>query len=119
VVWVADTRKIVRGFHEDVRQVFGRALLLAQQGGKDVRAKPLKGFGSASVLEIVADHNSGTFRLVYTSRFAGRLYVLHAFQKKSRRGARTPLRDIRLIQERLRAAELEHARETSGHSNED
>ena len=71
-------------------------------------AKPLRGFGGAGVLEIVEDHSSGTYRAVYTVRFAGRIYVLHAFQKKSRSGIKTPKSEIDLVKARLRiAAELQ------------
>jgi phage-related protein len=67
--------------------------------------KPLKGFGGASVVEIVKDHRGDTFRSVYTVRFAGAVYVLHVFQKKSKTGRATPKADIDLIELRLREAE--------------
>jgi len=66
----------------------GYALYVAQQGGKHRDAKPLKGFGSAGVVEIVKDHHGDTFRAVYTVRIAGAVYVLHVFKKKSKRGVR-------------------------------
>jgi phage-related protein len=68
-------------------------------------AKPLKGFGGAGVLELIEDHKGSTYRAVYTVRFATRIYVLHAFQKKSKRGIATPKREIELIHERLKWAE--------------
>ncbi len=70
--------------------------------------KALKGFGGRSVLEIVADHESDTWRVVYTVRFADTLYVLHAFQKKSKKGIATPKIELELIQKRLAAAERDH-----------
>lgn len=82
----------------------GRALMVAQEGGKDLHAKPLKGFGGAGVLEMVDDHDGDTYRAIYTVRFADVVYVLHAFQKKSRRGIATPKQDLDLIRRRLRAA---------------
>ena len=83
----------------------GYALYVAQRGGKHRDAKPLSGFGGAGVVEIVTDHRGDTFRAVYTLRYAGRLFVLHAFQKKSKTGRETPRRDIELIKQRLRQAE--------------
>jgi phage-related protein len=82
---------------------------VAQQGGKHSHAKPLRGFGGAGVLEIVEDHDGDTYRAVYTVRLAGRVYVLHAFQKKSKAGIKTPKAEINLIKARLKRAEKEHA----------
>ena len=82
----------------------------AQQGETDPAAKPLKGFGGARVMEIVDRHDTNTYRAVYTAQFAGRIYVLHAFQKKSKKGAATPQKDIELIRQRLAAAER-HSKE--------
>jgi phage-related protein len=86
----------------------GTALNAAQLGGKHKDARPLKGFGGASVVEIVADFDGGTFRAVYTVRFADVVYVLHAFQKKSKKGIETPKSDIDLIKQRLKVAEQEY-----------
>ncbi len=83
----------------------GYALFVAQQGGKHRDSKPLNGFGGAGVVEVVKDHRGDTFRAVYTVRFAGAVYVLHAFQKKSKTGRETTQRDMELIQQRLREAE--------------
>ncbi len=83
----------------------GQALYTAQQGGTDPAAKPLKGFGGAKVMEIVDRHDTNTYRAVYTVQFAGTIYVLHAFQKKSKKGIATPPKDIDLIRQRLAAAE--------------
>lgn len=93
----------------EVQDVFGYALFLAQSGGKHDQAKPLKGQGSAGVLEVVEDWHDGTYRAVYTVRFAAAVYVLHCFQKKSLRGIATPQRDLDLIETRLKAA-AEHAK---------
>lgn len=71
-------------------------------------AKPLKGFGGAGVVELVEDHDGDAYRAVYTVRFAGAIYVLHAFQKKSRRGVKTDPNDIELIRRRLRIADERH-----------
>lgn len=90
---------------EEVQDTFGYALHLAQIGKKHEQAKPLKGFGSAGILEVIEDDSGGTFRAVYTVRFRSAVYVLHCFQKKSARGIATPKPDLELIHERLKAAQ--------------
>jgi len=110
LVWISRTRADLSTFPEEVKDSIGFALYVAQQGGKHVSAKPLRGFGSAGVLEIVDDYAGDAFRLVYTVQFSGRIYALHAFQKKSKTGIRTPKSEIDLIQVRLRHASEEHAR---------
>ena len=82
----------------------GYALGLAQLGGKHPRTKPWKGEGPG-ILEVVEDFRGDTFRAVYTVRFAGVVYVLHAFQKKSKTGIKTPKEDVRLVHERLKSAQ--------------
>src|SRR5439155_21022747 len=104
------TKADLRNFPEEVKDSIGFALYVAQQGGKHADAKPLRGFGSAGVLEIVEDHDGDTYRAVYTVRLAGRVYVLHAFQKKSKTGIKTPKQQVDLIRSRLKRAEEEHAR---------
>ena len=94
---------------EDVIDVFGFALHLAQAGKKHDQAKPLKGFGGAGVLEVVEDHLGNTYRAVYTVKIADAVYVLHCFQKKSKQGIETPKHDLDLIRERLKAAQA-HAK---------
>ena len=94
---------------EDVIDVFGFALHLAQIRKKHDQAKPLKGFGGASVLEVVEDHMGDTYRAVYTVKIAEKVYVLHCFQKKSTKGIETPKHEMDLIRERLKAAH-EHAK---------
>ena len=89
---------------EAVQDTFGYALYLAQTG-----RKPLKGFGSAGVLEIVESEDNGTYRAVYTVKLGNSVYVLHSFQKKSSSGIATPKPDVDLIRERLKAAEA-HAK---------
>ena len=74
-------------------------------------AKPLRGFGGASVVELVEDYNRGTYRAVYTVKFASSVYVLHVFQKKSKRGIETPKQEIELIRARLKIAEHLHRSE--------
>ena len=86
----------------------GMALYAAQQGETDPAAKPLKGFGGASVLEIVAKDEGGAWRAVYTVRYAEAVYVLHAFHKKSKRRIATPKQYLDLIKRRLSEAERLH-----------
>lgn len=83
----------------------GYALYFGQQGLRHPSTKILKGFGGAGVLEIIEDDAGGTYRAVYTTKFAGVIYVLHVFQKKSRKGIQTPRTEIDLIRRRLAAAE--------------
>src|ERR1700683_253057 len=90
VRWVGTSKDDLRGFPREVRLRVGSALWEAQIGRKASYARPMKGFGSAGVLEIVDDFDGNTFRAVYTVRFAMAVYVLHAFQKKSKRGIATP-----------------------------
>jgi phage-related protein len=91
-----------------VRRDIGQALFTAQEGKTDPAAKPLKGFGGASVLEIVASRHGNAWRAVYTVRFQDAIYVLHVFQKKSAKGIATPPREIHLIRQRLAEAERDH-----------
>jgi len=86
----------------------GFALHEAQIGKKHLDAKPLRGFGGAGVLEIVADHEGNAYRGIYTVRLEGRVYVLHVFQKKSKHGIATPKKEIELLRERLRWAERDY-----------
>lgn len=104
VVWLGNSLRMLKSFPAGVQEEIGYALYLAQRGDKHVSAKPLKGFGPG-VLEVIADHRGDTFRAVYTIRLAGRLYVLHSFQKKSKRGIATPQTEIDMIKRRLNLAE--------------
>src|ERR1700737_78264 len=103
--WGGGSKRDLRSFPGPGEDLFGYALYLAQDGRKHEQAKPLKGFGSAGVLEVVEDWDRSTYRAVYTVRFEGAVVVLHMFQKKSKRGAATPKADIDLIRERLKVAE--------------
>jgi phage-related protein len=100
--------KDVQSFPQAVRSAVGYALYAAQKGETDPAAKPLQGFGGRSVMEIVTDHRGGTWRSVYTVKFADAVYVLHAFQKKSKTGIATPQQEMDLIRRRLADAERDH-----------
>ncbi len=104
VRWVGSSKDDLSDFPQEVRRRVGGALWDAQVGRKAPYAKPMKGFGNAGVIEIVDDFDGDTFRAVYTVRFAKAVYVLHAFQKKSRRGVATPKAELNLIGQRLRRA---------------
>lgn len=110
VVWIGSTKADLTSFPEDVKDGIGYALYIAQRGGKHADAKALRGFGGAGILEIVEDHAGDTYRAVYTVRLAGRIYVLHVFQKKSKTGIKTPKPEIEVIRSPLKRAEEEHAR---------
>ena len=102
--WVGSSKKDLDAFPGRARREAGFALYLAQIGKKAVNAKPLRGFGDAGVLEVLADHDGSAYRAVYTIRFAEAVFVLHAFQKKSKKGIATPKADIDLVRRRLKAA---------------
>lgn len=115
--WVGRSLDDLRSFPMPVQRIMGFALRQAQGGEKHVAAKPLRGFTGAGVLEVVADHDGDTFRAVYTVRFAEIVYVLHAFQKKSKHGKATPKREIDLIGQRFKLAQDDYEawlREQSG-----
>jgi phage-related protein len=105
VVWVGSSRKDLRTFPDPVQDHMGYALYVAQRGDKHRDTKVLSGFGGAGVVEVVTEFRGDTFRAVYTVKFAASVYVLHAFQKKSKSGRETPQREIELIKKRLREAE--------------
>lgn len=109
VFWMASSRKDLKKFPKSVRQTFGQALFDAQTGGKHPDARPLKGFRGAGVLEVVEDDDGNTYRAVYTVKFADVVYVLHAFQKKSKSGIKTPAKEIEKVKTRLKEAEEHHA----------
>lgn len=110
VEWIGSSRDDLRKFPTDVRRVMGQALDDAQWGGEHPAAKALKGFGGRGVLEVVDDFDGDTYRTVYTVKFAAVVYVLHAFQKKSKHSAATPRHEVELIRARLKRAQ-EHYRE--------
>lgn len=105
LAWLGSTKKDLLALPEEVIDTFGYALHLAQTGKRHEQARPLHGFGSAGVLEIVEDWRGNTYRAVYTVRFAGAVFVLHVFQKKAKSGIATPKPDMEMIRERLKAAE--------------
>lgn len=105
--WIGSSKRDFPAFPESVKDGMGNALGLAQFGGKHPHSKPWKGQGPG-VFEIVEDHAGDTYRAIYTVRFHEAVYVLHAFQKKSPKGAKTARTDIELIARRLRIAQQDH-----------
>jgi phage-related protein len=108
VKWMGSSRKDLRAFAPLVRRHIGQALYAAQPGEEYPTVKALRGFGGRSVLEIVVSDDAGAYRLVYTVRLGDEIYVLHAFQKKSKSGIATPQKEIDLIRSRLAEAERLH-----------
>jgi phage-related protein len=119
VEWISSSREDLREFPEDVQQMIGFALYRSQLGKKHPDAKPLKGFKGAGVLEIVEDFDGDTYRAVYTVKFEGIVYVLHAFQKKSKHGIATPKQDMDLIEARLKRAKEHYEIYSKQESQED
>lgn len=105
--WVGSSKRDLLASPEPVKDHIGTALSVAQFGGKHPAAKPWKGQGPG-VFEVVEDCGRAAYRAVYAVRFEGAVYVLHAFQKKSRKGIKTSRRDIELVSERLRIAQRDH-----------
>jgi len=89
--------------------VFGYALYLTQTGSRHLHTKPMRGFGGAGVLEIAEDFDGDTYRAIYTVKFKEAIYVLHAFQKKSKKGIATPKREMEIVQQRFKAAAEHYA----------
>lgn len=110
--WIGSSRKDMMALPRVVQRTFGFALYLAQLGDRPPEAKALKGFGGAGVLELVEDYRGDTYRAVYAVRFATKVYVLHVFQKKAKRGIATPKHEIDLIRDRLKIAERLYAGES-------
>ena len=104
VRWIGSSYDDWLAFPDSVQDVMGYSLHLAQSGNKADNVKPLKGFRSATVMEIREDYAGNTWRAVYTVQFADVIYVLHAFQKKSKKGIATPKQNIQLIKQRLKLA---------------
>jgi phage-related protein len=108
VIWIGSSLNDLRRLSETVQDEIGYALYFAQQGRRHPSTKALKGFASAAVLEIIENDAAGTYRAVYTVKFAGALYVLHVFQKKSKSGIATPKSEIELIHRRLAVAKAHY-----------
>lgn len=106
--WVGRSKDDLDAFPGPARREAGYALYLAQNGMKAVKAKPLKGFAGAGVLEVIADHDGNAYRAVYTVKFAEAVYLLHAFQKKSKKGIATPRSHLEIVKQRLTLAAEQH-----------
>jgi len=102
--WIGSSKKDLMELPDEIRKMIGYSLHLAQFEKDDIDSKPLKGFGSAKVREIVKNDTNSTYRSVYTIEFKEIVYVLHVFKKKSKTGKETPKHDIDLIKSRLKEA---------------
>jgi phage-related protein len=105
--WIASSLDGLLAFPEAVKDEIGAALSVAQFGGKHPRAKPWIGAGSG-VFEVVEDYRGDAYRAIYTVRFANAVYALHAFQKKSPSGIKTPRKDVELVAQRLKLAQQDY-----------
>ena len=103
--WIGSSKRDLMALPVGVRKFFGHALNFAQEGEQHAAAKVLNGFGGAGVLELVEDDAGGTYRAVYTVKFQEAVFVLHCFQKKSKRGISTPQKEMEIIHARLKVAE--------------
>jgi phage-related protein len=112
--WVGSSKEDLAAFPGAARREAGYALYLAQIGTKAPKAKPLKGFGGGGVLEVVADHDGNAYRAVYTVKFEKAVYVLHAFQKKSKKGIATPKPHLQIVKQRLKLAAEQYRQQEEG-----
>ena len=108
VTFVGSSLRDLKEFPDEARSEAGHAIYLAQLGDRAINAVPMKGFGSAKVIEVVIPEDGDAYRAVYTVKFDTAIYVLHAFQKKSTKGSKTSIHDMELIRSRLRDAEQRH-----------
>lgn len=105
IIWVGSSKNDLVKMASKVKTNFGYALYQAQKGEYPEIAKVLSGFGGASIIELIEDDRGDTFRAVYTVKFPSAIFVLHVFQKKSKKGISTPKKDVELIRSRLKIAE--------------
>jgi phage-related protein len=108
LIWVGSSKKDLLYLSENVRRMMGYSLNLAQQGIDDLDSTIMKGFGSAHVREITKDDEGGTYRTIYTVKFGEAIYVLHVFQKKSKKGIATPKQEMDKVKARLKEAQQIH-----------
>ena len=101
VRWLNAAKKAFDGFPEEARTICFDALTLAAEGGKSGIAKPMRGLGSG-IFEIALLFRGDACRVVYAVQIGKDIWVLHAFEKKSTQGIKTPLREIELIKSRLK-----------------
>ncbi len=104
VVYVGSTFKDLKKMPVKVRSVFANAIQMAVEGETHQDAKPLKGYGGRSVVEVVSDDRGDTYRAVYTVKYKEVLYVLQVFKKKSTKGISLPKKDRELLESRLKSA---------------
>ena len=103
VVWLGNSKANLLDFPKEVQKLMGDELQLMQYGGMPQDAKPYKGLGSG-VFEIALSHETDAYRVVVALQIGEKIYVLRAFQKKSKKGIKTPQSDKDLIRGRYNAA---------------
>jgi phage-related protein len=113
LIWIASSYKDLMELPNEIKRGFGYALSLAQSGLRHPSTKILRGFGGSGVIEVIETDEGGTYRAIYTVKFEQVVFVLHCFQKKSKKGIATPKEDMDLVNARLKMAakiakELEH-----------
>jgi phage-related protein len=103
LIWRGSSKAAFTTFPATVQREMGYGLFVAQMGERHaVMAKTLKGFGGGAVVEVRDNHDGNAYRAIYTVRYADAIYVLHAFQKKSKTGIKTPKSEMLLIERRLK-----------------
>lgn len=105
LIWLGSSKKDFMEFPDEIRKEMGHCLYVAQTGDKPRQSKVLKGFGNASISEVIAKDAHGTYRTMYTVQMEKAVFVLHAFQKKSKTGIKTPKEDMRLVEQRLQVVQ--------------
>lgn len=116
VVWMGDSKKRIKEFPKETQRSMGGALMLAQFGGTADNVKPFKGVGVGSgVFEIVESHHKNAYRMIYAVQIGEKIYVLHAFQKKSKTGIKTPKADVDLVKQRYKQAQELAKNDDTGH----
>jgi phage-related protein len=108
LAWIGSSKEDLLDLPRKVQREVGYALYLAQTGLEHTNVKPLTGFGGRGVLEVVEDDAGGTYRAVYTVKYKEAIYILHAFQKKSKKGRETPKEEMEIVKKRLKIAEQKH-----------
>jgi phage-related protein len=106
LLWIASSKRDFVEMPDDVTDDFGHWLFQVQKGKVPKNAKALSGFGGAKIMELWKDNGDGTFRAIYTVKYSDVVIILHAFQKKSKKGIETPKQDKELIHSRIKLAEV-------------
>ena len=104
IYWIGQSLKDLKKMPKAISETFAYGIRVAQQGGRVLNSKILKGFGNAKLIELKESDRSGTYRLIYTVEMKEIIFILHVFQKKSKQGIATPKKEMDLIESRLKLA---------------